>query len=265
MKQLCNISEYNDIVERYNRKGCFSNDYIQQQAADLVMQDTLFADCYDNNVFLYVKKDVGMRVYYYINDINEKADFNEYKDLVVEILFRGEEPTTEIDYLCGCGFSKNLVRDQYSGMYKDLSDYAVVPGVDVAKAENIEEIEFACNLFNNTFDKLSGDFIPQSQYKNLLDKDSIIIAKAHGSNTILGALHQVKEGIINVIGHVAVVEEARGHGVGKALLDVFIEWNKETEKTRYQLWVQRQNLPAVEMYKKTGFKSTNKSTISLIK
>lgn len=90
MKLLTNISEYNEIVERYRVKGCLSNDYIQQAAANLIVRDALFADCKEKNVFLFVKKDVGMRMYYYINDVTEGADFNHYQDVVVEILFRGE-------------------------------------------------------------------------------------------------------------------------------------------------------------------------------
>jgi len=48
-------------------------------------------------------------------------------------------------------------------------------------------------------------------------------------------------------------------------VESFIEQNMESEKTRYQLWVQRQNEPAVNMYQSKGFKFINKSTISLIK
>ena len=64
------------------------------------------------------------------------------------------------------------------------------------------------------------------------------------------------------------MEHARGKGVGKALVDAFVERNQnpeKKEKTRYQLWVQRQNEAAVKMYQNKGFKYINKSTISLIK
>lgn len=269
MKQVANISEYQAIVEKYGQKGVRSNDYIQKEAADLIAREILYADYYEKNAFLFVKKDVGMRVYYYINDLEELADFSQYKDLVTEILFRGELPQTEIEYFTKCGFRVNLVRDQYAGMYKDLAlNVALVTGVVVELADNIEQVKTACELFNVSFDALSGDFIPESAYEGLLQTNSILIAWDVEKKTIYGALHQVKEGPVNVIGHVAVVKEARGHGAGKALVDTFVEWNKNTEnteKTRYQLWVQRQNEAAVKMYKNKGFKYINKSTISLIK
>lgn len=269
MKLLTNISEYNEIVERYRVKGCLSNDYIQQEAANLIVRDALFADCNEKNAFLFVKKDVGMRMYYYINDVTEGVDFNHYQDVVVEILFRGEPPKDEIEYLIKQGFRINLIRDQYAAIYKDLAEnIALVPSVIIEVAKTYKAVETSCELFNSSFDKLSGDFIPTSEFQNLLDSGSILVAWNADKTSFFGALHQVKEGAVNVIGHVAVMKHARGHGVGKALVDAFVEWNKnseKTEKTRYQLWVQRQNEAAVNMYVDKGFKFLNKSTISLIK
>ena len=208
MKQILDVAEYGAIVEKYRQKGCKSNDYIQQEAATLVAQGGLFAECETNNAFLYVKKPTGLRLYYYINDLNEKKAFdNVANSLVIEILFRGSLPQEEIDYFVDQGFHVNLVRDQYAGMYKDLS----------IKSRN--DLDFTINV----------------------------------------------EGLTNVIAHVAVRPEARGKGVGKTLVESFIEQNMESEKTRYQLWVQRQNEPAVNMYQSKGFKFINKSTISLIK
>ena len=45
MKQVNNISEYQAIVEKYGQKGVRSNDYIQQEAADLILRDALYVDC----------------------------------------------------------------------------------------------------------------------------------------------------------------------------------------------------------------------------
>lgn len=269
MKQLTNISEYNEIVARYRQNGCLSNDYIQQEASDLIRREALFADCYNKNAFIFVKKDVGMRMYYYINDIKEKADFSNYKDLVVEILFRGELPAEEIDCLSQYGFSVNLIRDQYAAMYKDLAEnVSLAPGIVVDTAKTMQAVQMACELFNDSFDRLSGDFILESEYRNLWESESILVAWSEDNSSFLGALHQVKVGVVNVVGHIAVMKHARGKGVGKALIDAFVERNKnpeKTEKTRYQLWVQRYNEAAVNMYKAKGFKYLNKSTISLIK
>lgn len=269
MKKVTDITEYNGIIKRYGGKDVLSNDYLQVNAPDLIIHERLYADCYARNAFLFVKKDIGMRMYYYINDIEELADFLEYHDIVVEILFRGEPPKVELEYLSKCGFRLNVIRDQYAGVYKDLAtNLDLVPGVIVEPAHTLYGVKEACELFDDSFDRLSGDFIPESEYQSLLNSGDILIAWNADRSSFLGALHQKKMGSVNVIGHVAVKKHARGHGVGKALLDAFVEWNKnpdKPEKTRYMLWVQRLNERAASMYRNKGFIYTKKSTISLIK
>lgn len=266
MRTLSDYNEYLCIVEKYNKKGCFSNDYIQKEAEKLISVNKLYVEEYTDNLFLFVDKGIGKRVYYYINNLAELPDFTQYKNLVIEILFRGEVPEELVNYFSHCGFRVNLIRDQYAAMYKDVfSNISLIQGVKVNVANSMADVIEACLLFNKSFDHLSGDFISEDEYESLLKENSIIIALDANTNQFLGALHVKMEGKVVVLGHVAVVENARGRGVGKALVDTFVEWNKDTDKTRYQLWVQRQNKSAVNMYLNKGFKYVNKSTISLIK
>lgn len=265
MKPVTEYTEYRAIVEKYRQKGVRSNDYIQQEAENIIDKKALYVDYYENNVFLFVIKEIGMRMYYYINDLQEKANFNDYKDIVIEILFRTNIPQEEVDYFTQCGFQVNLVRDQYFGVYKDLNLFNIESNIQIEEAKNIEEVKLSCELFNNSFDKLSGDYINSEMYPFLLGNRSIWIAWDLDKKTFLGALHQSKEKNVNWISHVAVVAEARGQKMGPSLVKAFIENNKVDEKTRYMFWVQRQNEPAVKMYQQFGFKYMNKSTISLIK
>ena len=266
MKKVNDYKAYLSLVEKYNQKNCHSNDYIQKEAEELIVAQRLYVEEYADNLFFFVDKGIGKRVYYYINNLTELADFSQYKDLVIEILFRGEAPEHLVKYFSHCGFKVNLIRDQYAAMYKDiLTNVGTTSEVMVNMADSLEEVALSSTLFNNSFDHLSGDFISENEYETLLKNRSIIVARAADTHQFLGALHVRMEGKVVVLGHVAVVEDARGKGVGKALVDAFVEWNKDTDKTRYQLWVQRQNKAAVNMYLNKGFKYVNKSTISLIK
>lgn len=262
---------YQAIVDQYKRKGCLNNDYIYTEAADLIIHDKLYEYCGINNAFLFVVKDKCLRVYYYLNDLNETYCFDIEEDLVTEIIFRGNQgtPNEEIEYLSKCGFRLNLRRDQFGGVYKDLQTPRLIGGVTVDKATTLDEVAFACELFNDSFDHYSGDFIAKDVYESLYTDGAIIIAKDFQGN-IAGALHQTVERGVAWISHVAVVENYRGQGVGQALLDTFVEWNSNIEpglkpKSRYMLWVQAQNAAAVGMYQKKGFKYMNKSTISMIR
>lgn len=260
------IEEYLQLVDTYSCGKLFSNDYIHNEAKELIAQEVLFEYHTNNNLFIFVRKDAGLRMYYYLCDLDEITDFTSLSNIVVEIIYRGDKfyPNKEIDYLCRCGFSVNLIRDQYSGMYKDLTKSNASHNVHIKIAETIDEISWSCSLFNNSFDHLSGDYIPSDSYDDLLSNKQIIVAEDE-NGVLLGALHQTLEKGVAWISHVAVIPEARGKRVGQTLLDVFVERNYTTEKQRYMFWVQQQNEVAVNMYIKKGFKYLNKSTISLIK
>ena len=221
LNKVNEFARYQIIVDKFKRKACLSNDYIYQEAADLITHDKLYEYCGENNAFLFVAKEGCYRLYYYLNDLAENCNFDVDENLVVEIIFRGNLGTP---------------RDK---------------------------------LFNNSFDHYSGDYIANEVHESLYTGGAILIAKdLHG--IFLGALHQTVERGVAWISHVAVVDNYRGHGVGQALLDTFIEQNANPDpdikpKSRYMLWVQTQNAVAVGMYQKKGFKYMNKSTISMIK
>lgn len=267
LNKVNSYSQYLEIAQSFKKIGCKSNDYLQVEASDLISKGKLFEYCFGNNAFLFVEKDGFYRMYYYLNDLKKPIETDGI-DMVVEILFRGDISSieNEIVFLEECGFKKNLIRDQYAGKYSDFIKPSVLMGNDIVitDAENISEIEWACNLFNGAFDKWSGDYLSPTVYRTLLEKGSIIMAKDLRGG-LLGALHQTIDKGVAWISHVAVDENARGKGVGKALMESFVERNNVDEKSRYMLWVQRQNEVAVNMYSKKGFKYINKSTISLIK
>lgn len=265
MKQVTDLVEYQELVERYCQHGVRTNDYIQQEASSLIQQGKLFALCQERNAFLFVRKDAGMRLYYYLNDLQENTRLDSYKDLVIEILFRSDIPNEEVNYFVRAGFSVNLVRDQYCGTYKDLNIVNTAVGVKFEVAQTLELVAAACELFNASFDRLSGDFIPVEHYAELLSQGAIIVALDASTKQMLGALHQTQVRGVNWISHVAVKSVARGKRIGSGLVSTFIEKNHVEDKTRYMLWVQHQNEAAVKMYRQMGFKYMNKSTLSLIK
>ncbi len=268
LKKIESFSRYQEIIERYGQKGCASNDYIQREAADLIIHDNLYEYSGEKNVFLLVKKDGFWRVYYYLNDFDEVLLLDD-EVLETEILFRGNlgEPADVVAYLEKCGFKCHLVRDQYAGMYKDLKPAAQNDEIIVQPAQTLLGVQASFDLFNQSFDKYSGDYVLPEVYEGLLANNSVLLAwrKNEGEAQFLGALHQTVENNVAWVSHVAVKEAARGHHVGQALLDAFVERNMVSEKSRFMLWVQHQNEAAVSMYEKKGFKYVGKSSLSMIK
>ena len=161
-------------------------------------------------------------------------------------------------------FRKNLIRDQYFAKYAFLTSPEPVSGLKIVTATNIEDVLWAINLFNASFDKWSGDYIPKTMTGLLIQKQSVLMAKDFEGNR-LGALQLESLKGVTWLNHVAVVESARGKGCGLGLVEAYIERGHVNENSRYMLWVQRQNTPAVTMYQKKGFSYMNKSTLSMIR
>ena len=268
LKKVESFSRYQEIVDFYKQRGCASNDYIQREAAYLIAHDSLYEYCGNRNVFLLVKKDGFWRVYFYLNDFDEILSLDG-EVLETEILFRDSLglPADVVAYLERCGFRRHLLRDQYSGIYKDLQLARVNDDIVVQPAQTLAGVQGAFELFNQYFDKYSGDYVSPEVYERLLTTGSVLLAQKRneGESKFLGALHQTVENNVAWISHLAVMESARGHLVGQALLDAFVKLNMVTEKSRYMLWVQHQNEPAVRMYEKKGFKYLGKSSLSMTK
>lgn len=264
LQKIETYEQYIQLVERYNRKGRFTNDYLQNEATDLIIHDRLFAVCGQDNALLLVLKEGFYRLYYYINNTDERLELPE-GELVTEILFRGENaPEAEVKWLENMGFKKNLVRDQYFAKYVSLTQPILLEGAKIEIATAIEDVLWAIRLFNASFDKWSGDYIPEAQAPLLIQERAILIAKDL-DGIRLGALQfELRQGAC-WLNHVAVVPEARGKKIGRGLTEAYIEQGHVDDNSRYMLWVQRHNVSAVAMYRNKGFAPMNKSTLSMIK
>lgn len=262
--KINSFDEYMRLVERYNRKGRFTNDYLQNEAADLIIHNRLFAVCGQDNVALLVQKDGFQRLYYYINNTDEGLELPQ-EELVTEILFRGENaPEAEVKWLECMGLKKNLIRDQYFAKYASLTQPILIEGVKIEIVTAIEDALWAIRLFNASFDKWSGDYIPEAMAQLLIQENAILMAKDTEGNR-LGALQfELRQGAC-WLNHVAVVSEARGKKIGRGLTEAYIEQGHVDDNSRYMLWVQRQNVSAVAMYRNKGFAPMNKSTLSMIR
>lgn len=85
-------------------------------------------------------------------------------------------------------------------------------------------------------------------------EDSLYVVATVGEEPIgcCGVTNACGDGDINNV----VVDEAwRNKGVGKKMLEVLMEWGKETGIENYTLEVRVSNAPAIHLYEKLGFES----------
>lgn len=262
MHEISSLEEYALFIERFKHPKVLTNNFMLTTEVEKHIQshNLQVVDNSDNG-FLFVRKPICWRLYYYINDINSLSDFGSIT-LVSEILYRGSAiPQAETNFLTNCGFCPNLVREQYALALRDAKvESKINRGIIVRKALTVQEVAWACSLFNRLFDNYSGDYLPESDYELLFEKGDIWVAELE--KELVGALHQTIEGKVAWVSHVAVGEKYRGKGIAMSLMHHFITKN---DTQRFMLWVQQENIPAVNMYQQIGFRSTNKYTYSMIK
>jgi GNAT superfamily N-acetyltransferase len=78
---------------------------------------------------------------------------------------------------------------------------------------------------------------------------------ASGVAGLAGGYQEVP-GVVELVS-MFVRPQARGHGVGEALIDAVIGWARQKNATSVHLWVTEANKPALRLYERCGFTPTD--------
>lgn len=257
-----NTYELRKLIDQFTLKESISNNYLLPSELDSLFIDGRIHYCVsESNCYLFVEKPGDfLRLYYIVNDIHQIECFDTSMPIMTEILFRGNmgEPEDEMHFLQEMGFQLNLRRDQYS------VSVSKIEGIRPEHIQTVDMAKMALDLFNASFDRFSGDYIPDEEIPMLL-KDRRLLCVLNEDNELMGALELRIHAKNAWISHIVVRPKFRRLGVADKLIRMFAQIAQEKDVSRLMLWVQSQNLPAISLYEKFHFCYINKSTISLIK
>ncbi|MEO8859351.1 MAG: N-acetyltransferase [Burkholderiaceae bacterium] len=103
----------------------------------------------------------------------------------------------------------------------------------------------------------SGDRLSRAQYRRHLDSDSAVVLVATGSHrSLLGSavLFYRKRSSVARLYSLSTQPEARGQGVGAALLEAAIMATRQHGNRALRLEVRIDNTAAISLYERTGFR-----------
>ena len=163
------------------------------------------------------------------------------------------------------GFSSHLTRDCYY-----LNADSILPlknnqinGVKVDHAKKGEDIIFAKKLIDENLDFYTGDRLTLKEIENFSDNGLLFCA--YKDDLICGMLQADFKNNVYWLGHIVVHKDFRGIGLANLLVNHYLKEGLRLKVKKFQLWVVNNNVPAINLYRKRGFKYFNKSSYSLLK
>lgn len=245
MEQITSIKELNDLILPYFKKGVLTNNFLKLEDYDIyIKENSLFFEKIGKNLFFFRNINGINNIYFYINEEN-KCVFP--KNSVVEFLENNENIT---NFFYNNNFHKVKVRREMK-----LIDFSNLDEKTNPMIANEEELEKILDVITANFNGIYG-CIP-SIYE--LKKNKILVNRDRDGN-IDGVVHFKNEKSVSNILHISVVEDKRGQGVGKGLLNSYVNYARK-DCTEFRLWVNNDNYNAIEFYLKNGYSFTGRESI----
>lgn len=267
MQLVSNITSIDQLISQFSVKGTCSNNYLLASTYEEYIKDgRLYLISGVSNAGLLVENEGFYRLYYYLNDFDEVFEGLPSEPVALEILYRGEtkRPIAEMAYWEKNGFHQHLVRDNMMASYSHLTlPRLSATEVSITYTQNREEVAYVHALMQSSLDRYTGDQMSLEELEDAALNRNILLANWNGK--MAGFLRFYLKNNVVWLGHIVVADEYRGKGTANELVRAFVLENHKGDDTRYQLWVIQDNIGAVRLYQKFGFKSANKSSASMLK
>ena len=266
MKLISSIEVFEKLLTTFNKKGAMSNFYMLNNEYSKHLESNDFYFYKDaQNLYIYHYRQEYFKLFYFINDLS-RFYFNPDVSLpqVLEIVYRGKKhyPSKQINFWKSSGFESHLCRDNYYLKNTQVS-LNTITDVRVVCAKSNQEILYAKKLIEDNLDRYTADQLSLSQVKQFA-KNNLLYIAYHGDKPC-GMLQAHVKNNVFWLGHIVVHSSFRGRGVAKALVEYYLKSGKKLNCNQFQLWVIKDNIAAVNLYKKYGYRYLNKSTYSMLK
>lgn len=268
MERIQTLDAFETLLTTFNQKEVVSNFYmLKDEYSKHICAKDLFFHVDGQNLYIYLKKHDFVKLFYFINNLNHSYSIgNNNQSQVLEIVYRGEKqyPTKHIEFWKSCGFDLHLSRDCY--FLKNEDGIINVPeksSMMIKNAQSEHDLNYALKLIEENLDLYTGDQLSLEELRYFANNNLLYIAFDDGK--YCGMLQANFKNGVFWLGHIVVDANFRGKGIAKVLVEHYLNEGIKLKCNQFQLWVIQDNLPAVNLYKKYGFKYLNRSTCSMLK
>lgn len=275
VKQIENYSELSKLIFSCLKKNVLTNCFLSKEDWEFeIYQKNVYYFLIENNLFIFRKREDFWIFNYYVNGyfnsfnlevLKEKFKQENLEILVAEVVGRkinDENYQKQQDFLKQLGLKKVLTRERFENvenvkLQTEKNEDMLNISVD-NKTETLEYeitlpdeldsdliLEFLKANFNNYY----GCIPLKEKVKEDINEKLFYIAKI--DEEIIGVLHFRKSQKTSEIRHLAVKNEWRGQGVGKKLINNYLN---EMTSLKKLVWTGNENCSAQKLYEKNGYK-----------
>lgn len=268
MKKISEVLELSGILEPFEGHKYITNAYFfGNELTRLIQSEVLFSESFGNNLLLYkyLEEADCFEVYYYIKDCAASITISHSAKFVIEIPYRSYDfPLPVIEFWQKSGFDKHINRDLLGLIRPNVSEL-VIPNseFEYKLVNNLNLANLICDSIKCTFDNYTGDILTLDEVVDSLKNQEI--AGAFKDGELAGFIRFYTKSKVSWIGHLVVLSEYKGKGIGKSLVAYYLKLRSEQGFANFQQWVISNNENALKLYSYFGFKPNNKSSISLLK
>lgn len=255
MRSISSLSDYKSIIAEAKSEGfvltnCF---FLPSSVQEKIDQKKLLFESADSGIILLEDEKDFYRFYYYLAPEKNPPSIELDKPAVIELPFQDHFKLTQIQQV-------NLIHQM--GFELGRESAAMVLSVEsvqnIMHAESTSRVSFArksdcvsvSNLLRKAFNPLYS-FLPSDE-ELLQDINEGKVWVINDSGYLAGCLRSEVEKSYASIAQIAVDPEYRGRGYGNYLIETYHQYYKEKVRN-FQHWVDLNNQPAVNMYRKWGY------------
>jgi len=265
MKSVENIHQLNKLIDQVKKKieVVNSNFYLMPSAIDTyLVQDRLFWIMDKNGLFLICEENDFYYLYYFFSTKITPKSFdwlgNFNKPIIINNVYLESNKSKKIidaeEFWLDAGFNyyrinRRMTAQPRSEKKAEIDKVKVENDYYVGYAKKTDAVEIL-SLWRKNLDIYASPLPDYNGIIKLIDK-SQMLGGYKKNNKLVAALQIGLMKNVSYIDYVAVNPEYRRLGLAQWLLDFY--FSLPDQVSRYFLWVNKKNHPAIKLYRENGY------------
>lgn len=254
LEKICSFEQYQTKLKDYRKRHrikYFNNFLMKNDIQNLIDEKKLYYVKHDKSFSVLEKNNNSYILHFFTESV-----LPSFYDIQVEIRFNYVSKQNIDD-----NFIKEIENSGFKLLSRNLEMKRSKKETQIDRFENyifreVETEEISALRFIWT-SSLNTDVNPIPDMKKY--KDSIYVLEY--KNELVGGVQIVKQGRFLMIEHFAIAKAHRKMGLGQIMLEkLFYYYNHED----WMLWVQEENINAINFYKKNGFTFSQKVSYQFV-